>query len=101
MAVAARAPRDDRHLLAVMSGAREGRLDGAAPPRRHAPDERQIGPLQRPGPAVVGELRREPLMRPVVLGDDEKPGRVLVEPVHDAGPLHAADARTGSRRNGR
>ena len=40
---------------------------------------------------MVGELFGEAPMRPVVLGDDEKPGRVLVEPVHDAGPLDPAD----------
>ena len=67
----------------------------------HAPDEREIGALERAGAAMVGELRREALMGPVVLGDDEQAGRVLVEAVDDAGPLHAADARTGSRRNGR
>ena len=42
---------------------------------------------------MVGELLGESPMRPVVLGGDEKAGRVLVEPVHDARPLHAADAR--------
>ena len=31
-------------------------------------------------------------MRAVVLGDHHQPGRVLVEPVHDAGPAHPADA---------
>ena len=32
-------------------------------------------------------------MRGVRLGDDEKSRRILVEPVHDAGPLDPADAR--------
>ena len=32
-------------------------------------------------------------MGAVVLGDHHQPGGVLVEPVHDAGPPHAADAR--------
>jgi hypothetical protein len=31
-------------------------------------------------------------MREVVLGDHHQPGGVLVQPVHDAGPAHPADA---------
>ena len=31
-------------------------------------------------------------MRGVVLGDHHQAGGVLVEPMHDAGPPHAADA---------
>ena len=58
----------------------------------HAPDEGEIGALQRAGAAVIGELRREALMGAVVLGDHQEAGRVLVEPMHDARPLHAADA---------
>ena len=58
-----------------------------------APHDRQIGALQRSGPAVIGELVRQALMRAVVLGHDEQAGGVLVEPMHDARPLHAADAR--------
>ena len=42
---------------------------------------------------MVGELETQPLVGPVVLGDDQEAARVLVEAVHDAGPLHAADAR--------
>ncbi len=49
-----------------------------------APDERQIFALERAGAAVVGEEIGEALMGGVGLGDDEKPGRVLVEPVDDA-----------------
>ncbi len=41
---------------------------------------------------VVGELRRQRLVRGVGLGHHHQPGGVLVEPVHDARPLDAADA---------
>jgi hypothetical protein len=42
---------------------------------------------------MVGELRGERLVRAVGLGDHHQPGGVLVETVHDARPLHPADAR--------
>ena len=42
---------------------------------------------------MIGELLGEALVRAVGLGDDQQAGRVLVEPVDDARPLHAADAR--------
>ena len=66
------------------------------------PSERaEIVPGERrhiPEPASpCGRGRRtasaSPLMRGVGLGDDDQPGGVLVEPVDDARPLHAADAR--------
>ena len=41
---------------------------------------------------MIGELRGQRLVRLVVLGDHHQPGGVLVEPVHDARPLDAADA---------
>ena len=69
-------------------------LDGASTVPlavRRAPDEGQIGALQRSGAAMVGELRRQRLMGPVGLGDDHQPGRILVQPVHDAGALDTAD----------
>ena len=42
---------------------------------------------------MIGELRRQRLMRAIILGDHQEAARVLVEPVHDARPPHAADAR--------
>ena len=33
---------------------------------------------------VLPELGRQPLMRPIVLGDDEQPSRILVNPVNDS-----------------
>ena len=41
---------------------------------------------------MVGELGGERLVRPIGLGHHHQARRVLVEPVHDAGPLDAADA---------
>ena len=68
------------------------RVDGALGAARRAPGEGEIFAHERAFAAVIGELRAQPLMRAVVLGDDQKAGGVLVEPVHDARPLHAADA---------
>ncbi len=61
-------------------------------PVRHVPGEGQVAAPHRPGAAVVGELLGQRLMRPVVLGRDHQAGSVLVEPVHNSRPLHAADA---------
>ncbi len=41
---------------------------------------------------MVGELGGERAVGAVGLGHHHQPGGVLVEPVHDAGPLDAADA---------
>ena len=48
----------------------------------------QIGAFHR----VVGKLSRQPFMRRVALGDHQQAGRVLVDPVDDAGPRDPADA---------
>ena len=56
---------------------------------RRAADHREIAPLE----VVRGELRRQPLVRRVGLGDDQQPRGVLVDPVHDARPEPPADAR--------
>ncbi len=58
------------------------------PGREHAPDERRVFLLDVP----LLELRRQRLVRGVVLGDDHQAGRALVEAMHDAGPQLAADA---------
>ena len=53
------------------------------------------GPRRSPSSAArccAGELAGQPLMRDVGLGDDQQPGRVLVDPVDDARPRHPADA---------
>ena len=67
------------------------RVDGAALPVRHPPDEGQVAAPHRAGSAVVGELRGQRLVGAVVLRRHQEPGRILVEPVHDARALDAAD----------
>ena len=42
--------------------------------------------------ALLGELRRQRFVHAVILGHNHQPGRVLVEPVDDAGTSLAADA---------
>ena len=81
------------HFLAGERVPVDRRVDGAALAVRHAPDERQVAAPHRAGAAVVGELRGQRVVRAVVLGRHHQPGGVLVEPVHDARPLDAADAR--------
>ena len=61
-------------------------------PLRHAPDDGQVAALQPAVTAMGGELLGQAMVRPVVLGHDQKPAGVLVEAVHDAGPPDAADA---------
>ena len=53
-----------------------------------ARDDREIAPVD----AVLRELRGEPFMGDVGLGDDQQPGRILVDPVDDPRPRHPADA---------
>ena len=61
---------------------RLGRLEAAL-------DQREVGLVH----ATLAELAREARVGPLVLCDNDEAGRVLIEAVHDAGPLHAADAR--------
>jgi hypothetical protein len=42
---------------------------------------------------MVGEQVRKSAMSRVGLGDDQKPGRIFVEAMNDAGTAHAADSR--------
>src|SRR5689334_7939361 len=81
------------HLLAGLRMPVDRRIDRAAMTVRDAPGEGEIAAPHLAGPAMIGELRRERGMGAVILGDDHQPGRVLVEPVHDAGPLHTPNAR--------
>ena len=78
----------DRDLLAVCGGAGERGVDCPGGRNRQARDDRQIAPLD----AVRRELRGQPFMGDVGLGDDQQPGRILVDPVHDPRPRHPADA---------
>ncbi|MBA7467948.1 hypothetical protein ES707_03187 [subsurface metagenome] len=81
-----------RHLFPRKRMPVDRRIDGAALAVRYAPDKGEIAAAHLAGAAMVGELRRQRGMRGVVLGHHHQPGGVLVEPVHDAGPLHPADA---------
>ncbi len=47
-----------RHLFAGMRVPVDRRIDGAALPVRHPPDEGHIAAPHRAGAAMVGELRR-------------------------------------------
>src|SRR5215218_3925691 len=85
--------RRDGHLLAVVAAAGQRRRDGAADSARHPPDQGEIRPLQRTGPAVVRKLRGEAPVGSVVLGRHEEPRRILIEPVHDPRPTDASDPR--------
>jgi hypothetical protein len=86
------AARAHRHFLTRMRMTVDRRIDSSALPVGHAPDEGPIAAPHRAGAAVVGELRDQRLVRPVVLRHHHQPGGVLVEPVHDARPPDAADA---------
>ena len=67
---------------------RNGRADVALFRRDRATDNRMINLLH----GASGELRGKREVRRVVLGDHEAAAGFLVEPVHDAGAHHAADA---------
>ncbi len=73
--------------------AADRRVDLAGGRVEAAPDEGEIFAFEREGAPVVGEQQGETQVGRVGLGDDEQAGRVLVEPVDDAGPPHAADPR--------
>ena len=81
------------HACAVMQFAADGALDAAGVGFRHAPHQRRIAPLQTAVGAMGRELPRQALVRRIGLGDDHQPAGILVEPMHDPRPSHAADAR--------
>ncbi len=80
-----------RHFLPGKSMPVDRRVDRAALAVRHAPYECHVAAPHRAGAAVVGELLGQRFVRAVVLRRHHQPGRVLVEPVHDARALDAAD----------
>src|SRR5579863_8503877 len=87
----AQAQADDRHLLTLARMTGDRRVDRSRAFLHRAPDESEIFAFQ-PSAAMIGEERGKTLMSRVALGDDEEAGGVLVEPVHNAGPLDTADA---------
>ena len=80
--------RAHRHALAIGRVATDRALDSARVGARHAAHQRAVDALD----AVILELRGERDVRGVALGDDQHARRAAIEPVHDAGPQHAADA---------
>ncbi len=60
--------------------------------QRLAPDQRQVRAVHAPVGTVRGKLLAERCMRRVVFGNDQQARGSLVEAVHDAGTLDAADA---------
>ncbi len=78
----------DGHFLAVRPVAADCGVDGAAAASQRALDDGEVDLFDR----AVGELPRERLVRGVVLRNRETAAGFLVQPVHDARPLHAADA---------
>src|SRR5262245_50230566 len=86
------AARAHRHLLARVRVAADRLVDGAARALRYAPDKGEIAAGQRLAAPVVGKLPAQRAVRAVGLGHHQEAARILVEPVHDAGALDAADA---------
>lgn len=87
-----RSERLDGAFCPVCACPPEWRVDRAFWRRRMSPDQGQIGALQRARPAVIGKLRGQMPMGPVVLGDDHDTACVLVQPVDNARTPYAADA---------
>ena len=83
----------DRNLHPIGAASPQPRIDGSLGPSKIAPDERQIAAVQAAVEAVAFELGGETVVRSVGFGDNEQPGRIFVEAVHDPGPLDAANAR--------
>src|SRR5580704_2961784 len=86
-------PAHDRHFLPMARITADRGCDLSCTRIEAAPGERKIFSLERAGAAMIGEEFGQAPMRGVGLGDDQKPRRILVEPVHDSGPLDPADSR--------
>ena len=80
-------------LEAVRPASREACVNCASRARKPAPYKRQVAPMQAAIPTVALELLRKILMGGVRFRDDEKAGRIFIQPMHDAGPPDAANAR--------
>src|SRR4029077_3717351 len=82
-----------RHAVARARVAIDRTIDPAVRTVRRTPDKGEIAALERrAATAVIGELRSQRRMRAIVLRHHHEAGRILVEPVDDAGPTLAADA---------
>ena len=82
-----------RHAVAGFWVAVDRLVEDAVGAIGRAPNEGEIAPLERfVGLAMIGELRRQRLVRAVVLRHHHDAGGVLVEAMDDAGAALAADA---------
>src|SRR5262249_9276086 len=80
-----------RHLLAQPRVTADRLVEGAAGPRRGAQKEGEIPATQLLAAAVVGELAAERAVGALGLGHHHETARILIEPMHDARALDAAD----------
>src|SRR6478672_1536323 len=83
----------DSHSRPMPRITSERRHDLACGHIEAAPDERKIFALERAGAAMVGKEFGQPPMRGIRFGDDQQSRRVLVQAMHDPGPLDPADTR--------
>src|SRR5438270_14091712 len=82
-----------RHTVARARVAIDRAIDAAMRAVGRPPDKREIAALERrAATAVIGELCSQRSMGAIVLRHHHEAGRILVEPVNDAGPTLAADA---------
>ena len=83
---------DHRHALALRRVAADRRVDRPLRALGRAPGEGEIVAREIEFAAVILEEFRETGMRRVGLGDDDEPACILVDAMHDAGLLDAANA---------
>ena len=86
-------PPGDVDFLAIGAAAAEGRRDDTAAAHGHAPDERQVLPLEPAVTAMGSKLLGEPAMGAIIFCDHHETARIFVEAVNDAWPLYAANSR--------
>src|SRR5213592_3616820 len=73
----------DGHAMALARGAADRRVDRPGPRGDTSPSQRQIDAFD----VALLDLRLQRRVSGVRAGNDQKPAGVLVESVHDAGPL--------------
>src|SRR5262245_25686568 len=78
-----------RHAFSIEWAAADIAFNHSSARARLAPDDSVVGALHR----VRGELLGQAAHSAFVLGDHKQAAGVLVQPVHNAGPRDAPDAR--------
>src|ERR1700738_5261285 len=81
------------HLFAGVRMASHRLVDGAARPPGCAPDKGEVAAPQSSSAPVISERTRQCKVSAISLGNGKKPARVLVEAMHNAWALDAANAR--------